>query len=352
MTGKNNRPFLMTILAAGICLLQASTVLAAEEETTAITPTKAEVIAAIKRRAQQILEARRKAREWKISGDVSVLLGYESNPSNGTEHVGDTYLEESLSLYLTKKLTPTLTWLTSYYGSYDNYFEYGDGDYTSQTLTPGKLTWQPGKMWRLEGALDLNITYYPRAKASNYREAKPSLSLRQNLMGRWFHLVKYEWFVRDYISKKARDGAGAEKNGADRKDTRHRIRYELGTTQWKTLIKAKNEWYWHDSNDERTDFYDAEDYKITASLNRPLTKKLTANASYSFERKNYSKRTVTGITSEARYDDTQTWTLSGTYDLDKTWSFVPSFSYKFLDSNDPTGDYVDTTISGTLTARF
>lgn len=350
MTANNNRFWLICLLIAWICLLPTPVIFAAEE-TPAVAPTKAEVIAAIKRRAQQILEARRKARELKLSGDVSALFGYESNPSNGSDHKGSTYAEKSLDLYLSKKLTPTLTWQGSYSGSYDKYFVYGDGDYTSQSLTPTKLTWQPGRMWRVEGAVDLNYTYYPRSSPSNYREFKPSVSVRQNLWGSWYQLAKYEWFIRGYNSKKARDGASAE-TLTPREDTRHRLRYEVGTTQWKTLIKAKNEWYLHDSNDARQDFYDAQDYKITGSVNRPLTEKLSANASYSFERKNYSHRQVTGITAESRYDSTQTWTLAGTYDFNDTWSFNPSLSYKFLDSNDPTGEYFDTTISGTLTARF
>jgi len=315
-----------------------------------------EVVAAIKRRAQQILEERRKARRLRVSWDLSQLVGYESNPANSPDHVGDTYLEQSLYGVFSKKLTPTVTWQGIYSGSYDNYLEYGDGDYMSHTLTPAKFLWQPGRMWRVDAGVDLNITYYPRSKPSNYREVKPFIGVRQNLgelprIGSVFHSVRYEWFVRDYISKKARNGAGAE-TLSKRVDTRSRLRYEMGTTWKETLLKIRQEWYFHESNDERNDFYDAQDYKVAFSVNRPLTKKLSANASYSFERKNYTHRPVTGITGEARYDDTQTWTLAGAYEFNRTWSFSPSFSYKFLDSNEPTGEYVDTTISGAVTARF
>ena len=327
-----------------------------ERERPEVTPTTAEVVAAIKRRAQQILEERRKARQLRFSGEVSQLIGYESNPANAVDHVGDTYFENSLYLNASKKLTPTVTWAATYSGSFDNYVEYGDGDYMSHTLTPAKLTWQPGRMWRVEGGTDLNITFYPRSKPSNYREFKPYFQVRQNLgelpkLGSVYHLFRYEWFIRDYISKKARDGASAETR-SNRVDARHRIRYEVGTTVNKTLFKVKQEWYAHDSNDARNDFYDAQDYKLTASVNRPLTKKFSANASYAFERKNYEHRPVNAITGEARYDDTQTWTLQGTYEINKTWSFSPKFEYKFLGSNESTGEYVDTTINATLTARF
>ena len=321
------------------------------EREAVVTPTTQEVVAAIKRRAQQILEERKRARRLRLSGEFSNLIGYESNPSNGTEHKGDPYLEHSLYLALSKKLTPTITWQGTYSGSYDNYREYGDGDYTSQTLTPTKLTWQPGRMWRVDGGVELNLTYYPLAGPSNYREFKPSIGVRQNLFGRWYHSARYEWFIRDYISKKARDGASVE-TLSNRVDTRHRLRYEVGTTWKEALLKVKQEWYLHDSNDARNDFYDAQDYKVTASVNRPITEKLSLNGSYSFERKNYEHRPVNGITAEARYDDTQTWTIEGVYDFTKTWSVNPKFSYKFLDSNEPTGEYVDATTSATLTARF
>lgn len=360
MTGRT-KPRLRAGFLLGVLLVALSTAAAAQpepprQERPAVSPSTQEVIAAIKRRAQQILDERRRARQLRFSWEVSQLIGYESNPSNGTEHVGDTYFEHSAYATLSKKLTPTVTWQAIYSGFFDNYLEYGDGDYTSQTVTPVKLVWQPGRVWRADGGVDLNITYYPRSKPSNYREVKPYIGIRQNLgelprLGNVFHSIRYEWFYRYYISKKARDGRGAEMLDA-REDNRHRFRYELGTTWEKTLLKVRQEWYFHGSNDERNDFYDAEDYKLTASLNRPLTKKLSMNASYSFERKNYSKRPVSGINSEARYDDTQTWTLAGAYEFDKTWSFGPSFSYKFLDSNEPTGEFVDTTISGTLTARF
>ncbi|MBI1952686.1 MAG: hypothetical protein HYS41_00995 [Candidatus Omnitrophica bacterium] len=339
------RGWLAAWLAAG---LLGSQVPAFAQET---APSTAEVVVAIKRRAQQILEERRRAKRLRVSWDISQLVGYESNPANGPDHIGDTYFEQSVYGTFSKKLAPTITWQGIYSGSYDNYVEYGDGDYMSHTLTPVKLLWQPGRMWRVDTGADFNITYYPRSKGSNYRDLKPFVGVRQNLWGTWFQTARYEWFIRDYISKQARDGNSAE-TLSNRVDTRHRLRYELGTTWQEALLKVKQEWYSHDSNDARNDFYDAQDYKVTASVNRNLTEKFSANASYSFERKNYEHRPVTGITAEARYDDTQTWTVAGTYDFNNTWSFAPSFSYKFLDSNEPTGEYVDTTITGTLSARF
>ena len=365
MTAKTKNSSLMVpaLLAGFLCLLWAGQGSTQEQEREAperelkeISPSTEELVAAIKRHAQQILEERRRAKRLRFYGEVSHLIGYESNPSNGVNHIGDTYMEESLYLLLSKRMTPTVTWQGTYSGYYDNYLEYGDGDYISQTLTPVKLLWQPGRMWRVDGGVDLNLTYYPLSGPSNYRDFKPFIGVRQNIgelpkLGSLFHSVRYEWFIRDYISKKARDGASAE-TLSNRVDTRHRLRYEIGTTWEEILLKLRQDWYWHDSNDARNDFYDAQDYKVTFSANRQMTKKLSMNASYSFERKNYEHRPVSGITGEARYDDTQTWTVSGAYDFDKTWSFDPSFSYKFLDSNEPTGEYVDTTISGTLTARF
>ena len=361
MNGSSRTGLLLRILIVSFLLFLFSGVSGAQEqekepvereERPEATPTSQEAIAAIKRRAQQILEERRKARRFKASWEFSQLVGYESNPTNtGTPHEGDLYLEDSLYLTLSRRLTPALTWQGTYSGSYDYYAEYGDGSYTSQTLTPAKFIWRPGRMWRVDGGFDLNITYYPKSGPSNYREFKPTIGIRQNPGKIWFHVIRYEWFIRDYISKKARTGTGTETE-TNREDTRHQLSYEVGTTWKKALMKVRQEWYFHDSNDARQDSYDAQDYKVTASVNRPLTPKLSANASYSFERKNYKHRQVSGITAEARYDDTQTWTIAGSYEFDKTWSLNPSFSYKFLNSNASTGEYDDATVSVAFTARF
>lgn len=123
--------------------------------------------------------------------------------------------------------------------------------------------------------------------------------IRQNLPKSWFHQVQYEWFTREYPSKKARDGAG-NNTLTNRTDTRHRIRYKVGTTLKKTLLSVENEFYWHDSNDARNDFYDAQERKVT------------------------------GISAEARYDDKYTLSSSVSYDLNDTWKLSYNFSFDTL----------------------
>ena len=340
-------------LSIGFSSARAEEVPAAKEKEVreAVTPTTQEVVAAIKRRAQQILEERRKARRLQASWEASQGLSYEKNPANSAERNGDGYTEESAALYLSKKLTPTIKWQGSYSITYDGYFEYSDGSYLTQAMTPFKFTWQPGRMWRGDAGVDLSQLWYPYAGPSSYDEIKPNIKLRQNLWGRWYHSIQGEYFYRHYLSKKMRYGAGTDTD-KNRQDYRYRGRYEVGTTWKDTLFKVRQEYYLHDSNDQRNDFYDAEDYKVVASINRPITQKLSANLSYSWDRKQYRHRTVSGITSEARYDNTSTWTLSGTYDFNDIWSLNPSFSHTSLNSNDPSGEYVDWTATTLLTARF
>src|SRR3989338_2800404 len=182
-----------------------------------------EALAAIKRRAMKILEARRAARRLKFYGELSEATGYETNPSNSSSHKGDTYEDTSTYLMLSKKLTPTLEWQGTYSGNYLKYLDYGDGDYTDHTLPPVKLRWQPKRMWRVESWMDLEHNWYPIAKDSSYRNLKGVARIRQNLFDTWYHQLQYEWFARDYTHKNARDGAGTETT-SNRVDTRHRIR--------------------------------------------------------------------------------------------------------------------------------
>ena len=310
-----------------------------------------EALAAIKRRAMKILEARRAARRLKFSGEVSQTIAYETNPSTSSSHKGDTSEETATYLTLSKKLTPMLDWSSSYSGSYLKYVNYGDGDYTDHTWTATKLRWQPRRMWRVESWLDLEYNYYPTAKDSTYRNFKTVSRIRQNLFGSWYHQLQYEYFVRDYATKNARNGAGAE-TLSDRVDRRNRLRYKVGATVKKALLSVENDLYRNDSNDQRNDFYDYDVWKITGSASGNVTKKLYLSSSFAFERKNYRARKVTGINAEARYDDKYSITSGVSYDLNDAWKVAYDFSFDHLGSNEPTGEYDNAKYALKLTARF
>ncbi len=310
-----------------------------------------EVLAAIKRRAQKILEARRAARRLRFSGEVSETVAYETNPSNSSSHKGDTSFDQSTYLSLSKQLTPTVNWQSSYSGNYLKYLDYGDGDYTDHTLTPARLKWQPGRTWRAEGWTELEYNYYPKGKDSTYRNWKVAFRLRQNVTRASYHQLQYEWFLRDYATKNARDGAGAE-TLSNRVDTRNRLRYKVGTTVKKALLSVENDFYWHDSNDARNDFYDSQVWKLTGSASGSVTKKLYASGSFAFERKNYEERKVTGINAEARYDDKYSLTGGLSYDVDDTWRVGYDLTFDHLGSNESTGEYDNTKHAVKVTAKF
>jgi len=310
-----------------------------------------EALAAIKRRATKILEARRAARRLKFSGELAQAVGYETNPANASSHKGNTYEDISLYLLLSKKLTSTLTWEGTYSGNYLKYEDYGDGDYTDHTLTPTKLRWQPGRTWRVEGWTDVEYNYYPKGKDSAYRNLKFVGRVRQYVYGKSYHQIQYEWFVRDYATRNARTGAGAE-TLSNRVDVRNRLRYKVGTTVNKVLMSCENEYYWHDSNDARNDFYDTEVWKINNSVSGNVTKKLYLSGGFAFERKNYAERKVNGMSAEARYDDKYTLSSGASYDVNDTWKVSYDLTFDHLDSNEPTGEYDNAKHAFKMTARF
>ena len=311
-----------------------------------------EALAAIKRRAQKILEARRAARRMKFSGELSEVVAYETNPSTSSAHKGDTSFEENAFLTFSKRLTPTVTWQGTYYGNYQKYIWYDSGDYTDHILTPIKLQWQPGRMWRLEHWLDLERNQYSEdGRDSSYKQIKWTGRLRQNLKASWYHQFQYEWFGRDYTHKKAREGDGTDTE-TYRKDARYRWRYKVGTKVKKSLLSLENDFYKNDSNDNRNNYYDYHVWKITGSAGGSATKKLYLNGSFAFERKNYDVRPVSGITAEARYDDKYTLSSSASYDLSDVWRFSYGFTFDHLDSNEPTGEYDNAKHSVTATLKF
>lgn len=311
-----------------------------------------EALAAIKRRAQKIVEARRRVRRLKIYAELSEVYAYETNPSNvGNPRKGDSSFEEDAYLLLSKKLTPTIDWQSSYYGVYVKYVELGEDDYTSHTLTPVKLRWQPGRMWRVESWMDLDYNFYPSTADSTYRQLKWTGRVRQNFFGSLFQQVQYEWFDRNYVHKRARDGA-SNATLTRRIDMRNRLRYKVGGTVKKALLTVENEYYWNESNDARDDFYDYQVWKMTTSASGNITEKLYASLSYAYEQKNYSAHHVSGIDAEARYDSKYTLSSSLSYDLNNTWKVGYDFTYDHLGSNDPTGEFDNAKHAMKVTAHF
>lgn len=317
-----------------------------------------EALAAIKRRAQKILEARRAARRLKVTAELSEVVGYETNPATAaTVRKGNSFIETDAYTMLSKKLTPTLDWQASYYGVYLQYEAYQDGDYTSHTLTPAKLSWRPGRMWRVESWLDYDYNYYHNAIDSSYRQLKTSSRIRQNLFGTVFHQVQYEFFERDYLHRNARTGASAE-TLSNRVDRRHRLRYKTGLTVKEklplknALFTVENDVYRNDSNDESTDYYDYDVWKITSAVNGRATQKLSLSGSFAFERKNYRERPLTGLVAPARYDDKYTLNSTATYQLNKTWRTAAALNFDHLASNESTGEYDNMKYSLTVTASF
>lgn len=311
-----------------------------------------EALAAIKRRAKKILEARRAARRMKFSGEVSQVFAYETNPATASDHKGNSSSEENAYLAWSKKLTPTLTWQGTYYGSVLFYEKYHAGDYTDHIMTPVKLQWQPGRMWRVESWLDLERNHYREdARDSSYKQIKLTGRIRQNLFKSWYHQVQYEWSGRDYVHKKARDGGGAD-TATYRKDARYRARYKVGTTVKKALLSMENEYYKNDSNDNRNNYYDYWVWKVSNSISGNVTKKLYCSAGFNFERKSYNVRPVSGISAEARYDDKYTLSANANYDLNDTWRLAGGLTFDHLGSNEPTGEYDNMKESLTITAKF
>ena len=311
-----------------------------------------EALAAIKRRAQKIVAARRAARRLKLYAEVSEAYAYENNPSNaGTPRKGDSSFEEDAYLLLSKKLTPALEWQGSYYGAYVKYLRLGEDDYTSHTLTPLKLRWQPGRMWRVETWMDLDYNFYPATADSSYRQIKPVIRIRQNLLGSAFHQFQYEWFARHYTHKRARNGGGSA-TLTRREDVRNRLRYKVGATVKQALLTVENEYYWNESNDASDDFYDYQVWKITNSISGNVTEKLYESGSFAYEQKNYGAHHVSGINPEARYDGKYTFSTSVSYDLNKTWKLGYDYTLDHLASNDPTGEFDNIKHAVKLTAHF
>jgi hypothetical protein len=347
--------FVLSILFGSTQILFAA--VADDDRGDRVSVTREDVLAAIRRRAEKVLESREKTERVKGFFQFSNGIGYESNPATNGARKGDAYTEESVFGLFSKRLSPTLDWNGTYYIAYVHYFDYGDGDYASHTLTPVKLKWQPGRVLRWENWVDLDYNYYPTANDSTYRQVKFSSRLRQNMFETWFHQFQFSMFNRDYVRKLADRGDGTT-TFSKRVDRRIRFRHKIGTTVKEALylkdalLSMENSFYNNDSNDESTDHYDYQTWKTTLSVSGSITEKLSFNGSFAYERKNYAHRVAVGVDPEARYDDKYSLSGTTTYAFNPNWDASFALSFDHLGSNEPTGEYDNMKYTLSVTTKF
>ena len=317
---------------------------AIEEERGPVVSSTEELIELLKQRALRKQEEARREQLWATKGTIGLHVAYDNNVNTDTDRRGVEYVEQ----YFSYSWVPTFS---NYFGADIGpwYFAdiYCDNDDTTMFDGAFKviLKYYPRGEPRLElqPGIERQWIHYPEAENSSYIEDKAFLKFKHRFGKGLTQDGKYEYAFKEYDKKRARSGPGSTSYipGMVLEKSKHTLEYNIGFPWKKNNLKVKQKAYKEVSNDHYRDYYDVYSYKIAGECSRSIIKKLSGKVTVSYERKNYSHRTVASPTSYAvaEYDDIYTQKLDLYYALKKGWTLSYTFTHKRSDSNYSVYDY-------------
>ena len=307
-------------------------------------------LALLKRRARQILEARRPPPRPLVSVSSGISGGYESNVNLDGTRQGDFFTQETLGVVVRPRITPWLRGEFTYDLFNTHYAELRDANLWSNTLE-GTIQIQPHDRVRVDLGYEYSIVNFPFNTASSYfnKRTTVTVSLAQT---EWLtHRTKWAYQLRDYDTRKARNPSGVGILGVDREDQRHLISHELRLRFRKTFARIGGTFYRNFSNELFQNFYDWDDYRIRGVVSRIFTPEWIGVWISSWERRNYQARNVPAIAVAERDD---LYTLAGLllYEVGPGTQLTYALTYRYQDSNDPRLDFTDWINRFGVTVRF
>ena len=296
-------------------------------------------IALLKRRALKALEAHRAPPPPFLTASSGIAQGYESNVNLDGSRRGDFFTQETAGVTLNPRLTSWLSGAFTYDLLHTHYVELRDANLLMNTLG-GAIQLQPHSRVRVDLAYEYSLVDFPFNTADSFLDRRTGVEVLSALTHWLTHQAGWTYQLRDYDTRKARDGAGNDLPGTDREDERHIVSQELRARFPKTSARIGGQYYRNVSNDLFQDFYDWEDYQVRGVVSQVLSPKWVGIVVASSERRNYQQRSVPAINVGER--DTLT-TLAGSliYLINDHAQLTYSLTYRHQDSNDPRLDFID-----------
>ena len=290
--------------------------------------------------------ARKEAEEVKtqlkqFEGTIGIHYGYDNNVNADAAFEGGLFLRN----YFSYNWVPTLNrYLKAELGTWhlaDNHTD--DKDITFR-IAAGQtnLKWYPtgDKDFLIQPGFEWSDTHYPNDATLATKENKLFINARHGFWGNWSQELNYEDSrINSNNNKLARDGEENDRINAALKKHKHSIEYGLNLPfLYNSKLKVKQKGALQTSNDSYLDYYDYNGHKSTVEIGRTLTQKLYAKAAFSYEKKNYTERTVTEH-DLAQEDSIYTQKVSLFYFFNENWLASYIFSNSKVDSNSPVYDY-------------
>ncbi|GEM_PF-5574223 len=302
------------------------------------------VVQALKLKAEKALEAKRKREAWQINADTDIIEKYETNPSLDKSRNSDWSTVEDGSLTIKKHIYGPFTGQYDYYTSNTHYNDYRDNNSYSNSVKGTLITDLPFDLEN-KTSYEWEYLYYALARDSTVgsKRIKDEISWRPNKV--FTHRMWWQGQRQLYENKRQRlrmNVAGTATNvnqDINRMDWRHEAGFEETVRKWGWTFKMSNEFYRNWSNDHALgEPFDKWFYKMKYTVSRNITKKLTADVSYAYDRTIFLKKNVTGK-NEDQIDNANEFSGTLTYKLNKRWKIKSKFKYKGKGSNNDSLEY-------------
>lgn len=296
-------------------------------------------IGLLKRRAKQILEARRPPPPPLVSYSAGSAHGYESNVDLAGDKRGDFFSEETFDVTVHPRITSWLEGEFTYDLSHTHYADLRDANLWVNALG-GTIQLKPHRRVQVDLGYEYSIVNFPFDTNNSFFTQETSVYLLLAQTPWLTHKTGWAYQLRDYDTRKTRDFAGTQITEVDREDQRQTVSHELRFRFGKTAARVAGQFYRNFSNDLFDDFYDWEDYRVRGVVSRVLSPEWIGVAVASHERRNYQKRSVPIIAVGER-DDLLTLAGSIIYLFNDNAQLTYSLTYRHQDSNDSRLDFID-----------
>ncbi len=289
----------------------------------------------------------------KLELDVSAssTYGYNSNVYlNRYDEDGSFFGEQTLGLYGRYPISDVFTFRGNYDLTWIKYFEFSKPDLLDNMLGVGldtKVT--DYVLWSVDYMVD--FATFPYDRTGKYTLNQIGTALKHELTDWLYHKVGYDFFYKHYHKAWIRKPWG---NAAtdDREDKRNTLKHEVGLYVGdRTLVKAKNQLYYNDSNEEYLSFYDYWAYKTRAELSHLITDDLYGTVNFGYQYKSYDQRGISDST-EDQYDHLFTYGASFFYDVIPSVSIGVNFDFSNNYSNENYERYEDYIVASGIYCSF
>ena len=298
------------------------------------------IVQALKVKAEKALAEKRKREAWQINVDVDAIEKYETNPSLDKSRNSDWSTTEDASLTIKKHIYGSFTGQYDYYGSNSHYNDYRDNNSFSNSSKGSLLTDLP---WELSNKVSYEFEhlYYPFARDSTVFSQRVKEEITWG-PAKWF-TQKAWWQFQDQQNlnreQKVRVAGSNVKLDNRRHDSRQEAGFEETFRKSGWTFKMSDEFYRNWSNDHALgEPFDKWFFKMKYTLSRNITKKLSADVVYAYDRTIFLKKNVTGK-NEDQVDDGNEFSSTWTYKLSKRWKIKYKFKYKGKGSNNDSLEY-------------